>query len=188
MRDQPLIVGLGGTLRAKSRTRSALREALKIAGAHGAAVELLDLRELNLPMYDPELTIEQYPAQHHASLRRFIDACRRADAMLWCSPTYHGTLSGVLKNALDHLELLSDDDRPYLQGRVVGLMAVADPLTFGAMVNAVYELRAWLAPTWVTIDRSSFDADFNLTDAQARRRITRLTNELLEFCQSRHER
>jgi FMN reductase len=115
-----------------------------------------------------------------------VDVCRRADAMLWCSPTYHGTVSGIFKNALDHIELLSDDARPYLQGRVVGLMAVADPLTFGAMVNAVYELRAWLAPTWVALDKNSFDNDFTLTGPAAQRRLTRLVNDILEFCKNRN--
>ena len=34
---------------------------------------------------------------------------RRADAVVIGSPAYHGSLSGVVKNALDHLEALRDD-------------------------------------------------------------------------------
>ena len=132
-------------------------------------------------MYVPDWTIDEYPEPQRAAVARFIDSCRRADAMLWASPTYHGTISGVLKNALDYIELMNKDPVPYLQGRVVGLIAVADPLTFGAMTNAVYELRAWLAPTWVTLSRADFDADFRLASLRAERRLTRLVDELLEF-------
>lgn len=183
-----MLVGLGGTLREKSRTRAALQTALHIADTRGARTELLDLRELDLPMYVPDWPIEAYPPQHQAALTRFFDVCRRAEAMLWASPTYHGTISGVLKNALDHMELMSDDPSPYLQGRAVGLIAVADPLTFSAMTNAVYELRAWLAPTWVTLSRADFDADFHLANPRAERRLARLVDELLEFAAFRQSR
>ncbi len=184
----PLLVGPGGTLRENSRTRAALHTALGIAQAHGANIELLDLRELDLPMYVPDWAIEEYPPHQRASLTRFIDTCRRADAMLWASPTYHGTISGVLKNALDHIELMSDDTPPYLQGRAVGLIAVADSLTFGAMANAVYELRAWLAPTRVTLSRADFDANFRLANPRAERHLARLVDELLEFAAFRRSR
>jgi len=40
--------------------------------------------------------------------------------------TYHGSLSGLIKNALDSLEPLRDDVRPYLDGRAVGCIVVAD--------------------------------------------------------------
>lgn len=184
----PRLVGLGGTLRQTSRTRAALQTALGIAQTRGAHTELLDLRELDLPMYVPDWSIDEYPPQHHAALTRFIEVCRRADAMLWASPTYHGTLSGVLKNALDHIELMSEDPAPYLQGRAVGLIAVADPLTFGAMTNAVYELRAWLAPTWVALSRDDFDANLRLTNPRAERRLARLVDELLDFAVYRKSR
>jgi NAD(P)H-dependent FMN reductase len=45
-----MIVGLGGSLASVSKSRAALRTAL--AGA--AETQLLDLRELNLPMYNPD--------------------------------------------------------------------------------------------------------------------------------------
>jgi NAD(P)H-dependent FMN reductase len=50
----PTIVGLGGSLAGVSRSRAALVTALAGAEASGARSELLDLRELDLPMYDPD--------------------------------------------------------------------------------------------------------------------------------------
>jgi len=52
---QPLtIVGLGGSLARSSRSLAALRVALEGAAEAGASTQLLDLRELDLPMYNPD--------------------------------------------------------------------------------------------------------------------------------------
>lgn len=177
----PTVVGLGGTLRDGSYSLAAVKEALRIAGSCGAHTELLDLRELNLPMYAPDLPIEGYPLGGRESIRHFIGAARRANVMIWASPTYHGTVSGVFKNALDMLELLCDDDPPYLVGRAVGLIAVSDSKTFSAMSNSVHELRAWLAPTHITLGEADFDPGFTLKPGRPTRLVERQVNELLEF-------
>lgn len=176
-----MIVGLGGTLRERSYSRAALREVLRIAAEHGAHTELLDLRELNLPMFVPGRAPESYPIEQCQAVTRLIEGCRRAQAMVWASPAYHGTISGVLKNALDFIELMSDDEPAYLSGKAVGLIAINDSKTFGAMSNAVHELRAWLAPTHVQLGKADFDGDLRLTSERAIRRITRLVWELIEF-------
>lgn len=182
MQKSPLLVGLGGSLRERSYSLAALRAALGIAEAEGGAVtELLDVRALNLPMFVPDLPIEGYPSSQQASIMRLIESCRRANVMIWSSPTYHGTVSGVVKNALDFIELLADDQPPYLQGRAVGIMTLPDPTTFIAMMNAVHELRAWLAPTQVTLSRQDFTAELTLSNERAQRRMARLVNELLDF-------
>lgn len=178
---KPFIVGLGGTLRERSYSRAALKATLRLAEAEGAQTELLDLRELNLPMYVPDLPVDGYPIQHQAAIAHLLDSCRRADAFLWASPTYHGTVSGVFKNALDMIELLCDDDPPYLAGQAVGPIAVSDLKTFSAMSNAAHELRAWLAPTHLTFDEDDFNPDLTLKDGRPQRRADRLVEELLSF-------
>jgi FMN reductase len=175
------IVGLGGSLRERSYSRAALRQILSIAEINGAAAELLDLRELNLPMFVPNLSIEEYPALHQAGIMRFVAACRRAEVMVWSSPTYHGTISGAFKNALDFMEFLADDQPPYLQGRAVGLVAIPDSTTFAAMIDAVHELRAWLAPTQVVLNKQDFTPELTLNSERAQRRLARLAGELMDF-------
>lgn len=175
------IVGLGGSLRERSYSRAALRQILSIAETNGAATALLDLRELNLPMFVPNLPIEEYPALHQAGIIKFVDACRRAEVMVWSSPTYHGTISGAFKNALDFMEFLADDQPPYLQGRAVGLVAIPDSTTFAAMINAVHELRAWLAPTQVVLSKHDFTPEPALNSERAQRRLARLVGELMDF-------
>jgi hypothetical protein len=91
------IVGLGGSLARASRSRAALKAALAGVAEEGAETELLDLRELALPMYDPDQPGATEPAS------RLIESCHAADGLLWSSPLYQGTISGAFKNALDWL-------------------------------------------------------------------------------------
>jgi FMN reductase len=181
MQGKPVLVGLGGSLREGSRSSAALREALRIAAGQGAATELLDLRELALPMYSPVLELAGYPEAARPGIERLLAAVGRADAMLWASPTYHGTVTGAFKNALDFFELLPEGPVRYLQGRAVGLITVPDPVTFGAMADAANELRAWLAPTRVALRSADYAPDLTITDPKALRRLERLVGELLAF-------
>jgi FMN reductase len=187
MSKTPVLVGLGGSLRRRSYSAAAVLAALRIAESLGASVESLDVRELALPVYDPELDLGGYAEAYRPGIERVLAASRRADAMIWSSPTYHGTITGVVKNAIDFLEFLSEDRPPYLQGKAVGLITINDPSTFGAMIGSVHELRAWLAPTRVVVSRGDFAEDLSIGDS-AVRRMRRLVEELLEFATARGER
>ncbi len=86
--------GLGGSLRAASTSLTALKAALEGTAAAGAEVQLIWVRDLGLPLYAAE---HATPASAH----EFADAVYRCDAMIWSSPTYHGSVSGSFKDALD---------------------------------------------------------------------------------------
>src|SRR5918998_6743517 len=102
-RDERLrVVGIGGTLREGSTCRGALRRALAAAEEAGAQTRLLDLRELDLPMYEPGRPIADYGPE----VERFIEEVREADALVLSTAAYHGTLAGVTKNALDFTQFL----------------------------------------------------------------------------------
>src|SRR5688572_12314763 len=111
------ILGLGGSLRPGSGTLALLRYALGVAAGHGATTELIDLRQLPLPLYGSD-----QPART-AEVEHLLAACRRADGFIFATPVYHNTIAGAMKNALDYLELLKDDQLPYLTGRPAGLLA-----------------------------------------------------------------
>lgn len=167
-RDERLkVVGVGGTLRRGSTSLGALRRALRSAEDAGAETELLDLRELRLPMYEPGLRLEEYGPE----VKRFVEAVRGADALLISTAAYHGTLAGVTKNALDFAQFLSRDERPYLDGKVVGLVSTAggDQAAVNAnaaMTHVVHSLRGIVAPLMVAIPRmwKHSGADGEITD------------------------
>jgi FMN reductase len=146
------IAGLGGSLRPTSSSRAALKVALDGATDAGANVELLDLRQLNLPMYDP--SSDEVPQ----SVSRFVEAVYAADGMIWSSPLYHGSVSGSFKNALDWLILLNDREPPLLTDKVIGLISVAGGTqglqAINTMEFVIRALRAWAVPLVVPIPQS----------------------------------
>jgi FMN reductase len=115
----PLIVGVGGTVRPNSSSEKALRACLAAAEAEGARTRCFGGSALLMPMYDPV-----DPARTVAA-RELVDALRQADGVIVASPGYHGSVSGLVKNALDYIEDLRDDRRVYLDGRPVGLITCA---------------------------------------------------------------
>ncbi len=177
----PLIVGIGGTLREQSLSRAALAATLDIAVAQGARAAMLDLRELDLPIFHPAKELDGYEPVQRASIERLLDTCASADAMIWASPTYHGTLSGAFKNALDFLEFMSNDTPPYLTGKPIGLIAINDSKPFSAMASCAQELRGWLAPTHVQMGKTDFGPDQIVVNQDSIRKLTRLVQELLGF-------
>jgi FMN reductase len=146
----PRIVGLGGSLRASSRSRAALEVALDGAAAAGATVELLDLRRLELPMFNPE-----HEADAPAVVRTMIETCYEADGMLWSSPMYNGSVSGSFKNAIDWLHMLGSREPAYLHDEVVGLISTAGGMQGLQVINAMdfsaRSLRAWAVPYAVPV-------------------------------------
>ena len=175
------MVGLGGSLRERSYSSAALRAAMKMADEAGFVTETLDLRLLDLPMYVPDQALLDYPCHQQAALAQFAAALRSADVMLWTTPAYHGAMSGVFKNALDFMQFLADDPRPYLQGCAVGLLTLSDSSPMGGLANCVQELRAWLAPTRVTLASADFSPEMALSSASGQRRVARLIAELCDF-------
>jgi FMN reductase len=181
----PTLILLGGSLREHSRSRAMLRTSLAFAKERGVDAELLDLLELDLPMFLPDRAFEDYPIEKQDIIARLIAAYRRADAMIWASPTYHGTVSGVFKNAIDFAELLAQDARPYLQGCAVGIIAVNDTSTLTAMSHCVHDLRAWLAPTQIMATGKSFSEMRDLVDDRVKKRLAKQVDELVSFVVSR---
>src|ERR687887_1752411 len=177
------IVGLGGSLAAASKSRSALRRALEGAAAAGAETRLLDLRELDLPLYDPDA---DEPTEAGAEL---IESCYLANGLIWSSPLYQGTISGALKNALDWLHLLGQRDPPYLHDKVIGLISAAGGTqglqAINTMEFAVRALRGWAVPYVVPVASAGrvFDTEGRIHDQAVERQLQRLGEEVVRVAE-----
>ncbi len=152
------VVGLGGSLAHSSTSIAALRVAMEAAASRGADTQTFDIKELDLPLYKRGIPVPD-------AAENLLNAVVDADAMLWSSPVYHGSISGAFKNAVDWFDLLGERQPPYLAGRVVGLISAAGGVQGLQAINAmefiVRALRGWVAPLVVPISRASsiFDAD-----------------------------
>jgi FMN reductase len=177
------IVGLGGSLARLSKSRAALRLALEGAASAGAETTLLDLRELDLPMYDPD---NDEPTEAAA---RLIEACYSADGMLWSSPMYQGTISGAFKNALDWLHVLGTREPPFLHDKVVGLISAAGGTqglhAINTMEFATRALRAWDVPYVVPVAAAArvFDEDGRVKDTGVETQLMTLGREVVRVAE-----
>jgi FMN reductase len=177
------IVGLGGSLANVSRSRAALQLALEGAANAGAETQLLDIRQLDLPMYNPD---DDEPTE---TATRLIEACHAADGLLWSSPMYQGTISGAFKNALDWLHLLGDREPPFLHDKVVGLISAAGGTqglqAINTMEFATRALRAWAVPYVVPVAAAPrvFDAAGQVQDQAVALQLETLGSEVVRVAE-----
>ena len=157
---QPLVVGIGGTIGGMSSTERALRIALDAACAQGFRTRMFGGADMaKLPLYDPKAP-ERTPEE-----REFVETVRSASALIIASPGYHGSISGVVKNALDLLEETARDaERPYLADMPVGLIATAygwqaTGSTIAALRSIVHALRGWPTPFAAAINSQAVKFD-----------------------------
>jgi FMN reductase len=172
------VPGLGGSLRDMSTSRTALQVAPEGAAASGADVELIWVRDLGLPLYTDE---HAPPSGAH----RLAETMYQADALIWSSPTYHGSVSGSFKNALDWLILLAGNEPPNLSNKPIGLVTTAGGVQGLQAVNTMdfiaRSLRGWSVPLVLPVAQSwqSFDPDGNLKDEAVASQLRKLGAEVV---------
>jgi len=183
---RPLIVGIGGTTRPGSSSEKALRYALALSEARGAQVQLFDGAGITLPMYTPESSVRSDHAQ------KMIAALRRANGVLISTPCYHGSISGLVKNALDYTEDMCKDPEPYLDGRAVGLIVCghgwqSTGVVLSAFRSIVHALRGWPTPMGVAINTlvEHFDEKGVGMAEQSARQMAIMVSQVIEFARLR---
>ncbi|MFW2852658.1 NADPH-dependent FMN reductase [Sphingomonas sp. TX0543] len=178
------IVGVGGTLRDGSSTERIVAAVLAACAAAGADTEMFGGAQLReLPHFNPEAP------ERNAAEQRLTEAVRSADAIVIGSPGYHGGVSGLVKNAIDLLEDLRTDSRPYFEGRPVGLVVSAagwqaTGVTLTALRGIVHAMRGWPTPLGIAINsivQKPFASDGSIADRELAAAITAQANQLIGF-------
>lgn len=169
------IAAIGGSLRSHSQTYHALKIALRMAEEMGAEVDLIDLRLMHLPFCDGSRDYPSYP-----DVSKLREKIKNAHGLIVATPEYHGSISGVLKNAFD---LLEDAD---VEGKVFLLIGV---LGGEHSTNAVNDLRAvcrhlhaWVIPDQVVISSAfqAFGANGDLVDSGIEKRLRKCIQSLVD--------
>lgn len=176
------MLGIGGSLRPGSQSERALHIALAGAAEAGARTSAVTGSALDLPFYDAG----EYERSPLAT--ELVEAVRAADGVLVVSPGYHGAMSGLVKNALDYVEDLRTDERPYLDGRGIGVIAVAHGwqaavTTLSQLRTIAHALRGWPTPLGGAVNTAEvkFDEAGGASDEKVFRNLRLIGRQVVEF-------
>ncbi|HYE72899.1 MAG TPA: NADPH-dependent FMN reductase [Blastocatellia bacterium] len=176
--NQTTVIGIVGSLRAGSYTRLAVEQALQAARDAGARTRLIDLKDYQLIFCDGESPLDSLPTDV-AKLRTEVAS---AQGIILGTPEYHGSFSGVLKNALDLL------DGSEISGKVIGLIGVSGGALGG--IDALNSLRviarslhSWVIPQQVAIPEAwkVFDETGKIKDHKLEKRVQEVGRQVARF-------
>ena len=128
----------------------------------GISTQVFKLADAGIPLFD--LANTEIPE----SVKQMNEVFTDADVHIWLSPLYHGSMTGAMKNCLDWLEISANSPKPYLSGKMIGLVCWADGTQaiqgINAMDSVAKALRAWTLPLSVPIKRDElFDESENMS-------------------------
>lgn len=171
------IVGICGSLRNDSYTAKALQLALHRVEEQGGEAKMLDLRKMQLPFCNGG----KYPDFPDVALLRHT--VQAADAIVLATPEYHGSISGVLKNALDLIDI------EHVRGKVVAVIGVVGGSHSSGIIQTIRlicrALHMWVLPTELIIPYvdQAFDTHGQLIEPHAVKRLDEMVKMLLESTQ-----
>lgn len=174
----PLVVGIGGTLRPHSSSELALRAALASAQQAGADTRIITAGELDLPMYDLGSGADSpsaAPDRHGAPGRR------RGHL----HPGLPRRCLRSAQNALDYLQELAGDQRPYLHEIPVGCIVAAagwqaGVTTLASLRSTVHALQGWPSPLGVVINSATpqFRDNGEVVDGKVAAQLTAMAEQV----------
>ena len=169
------IVGINGSLRPGSYSAMALEVAISRVQGLGVETEIIDLRKLSLPFCNGGDDYSDYP-----DVAKMQQTVKSAAGLILATPEYHGSVSGVMKNALD---LMSFED---LSGKVAGLISV---LGGQSNSNALNDLRiilrwvhAWVIPEQIGLGQAwkVFNEEGKILDEKLSQRFDAFAESLVD--------
>ena len=165
------VLGVAGSMRENSYSLKVLRMALEEAQKRGAQTRLLVLREAGLPMYAPNAS--------SPALDKVSKDVEWADAFILASPDYHGSMSGVLKNFLDHFY-------EEFAGKLFGYVVASHEkglTVMDQMRTAVRQCYGWSLPYGVSISGVQDFTEGRLTNEKIEKRIKTMARDLVIYGQ-----
>jgi FMN reductase len=169
------VIGISGSFRPGSYTRLAVQLALQAAQEAGAQTQFIDLKDYQLGFCDDS-------SEASTDVLKLRQMVRQAQGIILGTPEYHGSFSGILKNAIDHLE--GKD----LNGKIIGLIGVSGGSLGG--IEALNGLRtvarsvhAWVIPQQAAIPEAwkVFDASGKMKNVNLEKRVKEVGHQVARY-------
>jgi NAD(P)H-dependent FMN reductase len=166
------ILGIAGSMRKDSNGTKILKIALDLASKYKAQTSLLELRKTNMPLYNPDLSI-----QSDIDMQKVTDQVNRADAFILVSPDYHGSMSGSMKNFLDfYWEEFAGKTFGYICTSHEKGLTVMDQ-----MRTAVRQCYGWSLPYGISVNGSEDFNEGQVTNNLLNKRLKMLAHDLVAY-------
>ncbi len=164
------VLGVAGSTRQNSYSAKALRIALENAKKHGAEVRILELGKTVLPLYNL--------GSQSKEVEQAAEAVGWANAFILASPDYHGSMSGALKNFLDHFY-------EEFAGKVFGYIIASHEkglTVMDQMRTAVRQCYGWSMPYGVSINgEQDFGPGGEMSNARLAKRLHMMSRDLVAY-------
>lgn len=177
-----------GSTRQKSFNRQLARAAAGMATQAGSDVTLLELSDLDIPMYNADQEAQGTPPD----VMRLKTIMEAHPAWIICSPEYNGSYTALLKNTLDWASspvkgdpVWGDGKKPFT-GKVVGLLS-ASPGGLGGLRSLSHlnpllmALQCWVCPQQFALAKAgeAFDAQGSLQGEASRNGVQAVVSQVL---------
>ncbi|MBN3522805.1 NADPH-dependent FMN reductase [Paenibacillus apiarius] len=137
------IVLIAGSNRSEATSTKLVRYMAAQLEVKGHEAIVIDLYQSQLPLYCPDSN------EDNANVIRLKESVSSADAIVLATPEYHGSISGVLKNALDYLSFEHVNNKVVLSVSSAGGAVGVSSLTH--LQTMVRNLHGINCPEWVSI-------------------------------------
>jgi NAD(P)H-dependent FMN reductase len=161
------VLGVAGSTRRGSYSAQALKIVLEYAKKQGAEVRLI---KAGLPLYDPNALASK-------EVKHAAEAVSWADAIILASPDYHGSMSGALKNFLDHFY-------EEFAGKLFGYIVASHEkglTVLDQMRTAVRQCYGWSMPYGVSVNGPQDFAGGEIANARLSKRLQMMARDLVVY-------
>lgn len=177
------VLALSGSSREDSVNKKLVTEAAAFAKQAGAKVTIVDLKDYAMPFYDGDLEAnEGMPAKAKEFRQLFLDS----DVILIASPEYNGSLTAVLKNAIDWASRdgQGGGSRDAFKNKKFVLMSASPGSTGGS--RGLEHLRAILGNLQgnVVVEQITVPDAYSAFDEQGHLKNTKLADQLKQLVQT----
>jgi len=165
------VLGVGSSLRDGSSSTAALRTTLDLIKKQGAETQLLDLKQTNLPLYDPN---ENQPS---VKLQKVEEDVEWADAFILATPDYHGSMSGTMKNFLDYFW-------SEFAGKTFGYICASHEkglTVMDQMRTAVRQCYGWSVPYGIAVNGEDDLENGKIANPKLKSRLEMLARDLVVY-------
>ena len=190
--SSPKVLAFAGSTRKESVNKRLARIALQAAKKAGAETTFVDLQDFNIPLYCDDLVAKEGIPEGVLQFKQLLNS---HNGFFIASPEYNGSLTGVLKNAIDWATIKADGEERMScwNGKIAGLVS-ASPGGLGG-IRGLHHLRTILAgtgtfvlPNHLAVGNSTenLQNEKQITDEKLQLQLESLTHEMVRVIRALH--